>query len=165
MTTSTSTATSAVGVRSILGLGAAAAAGAALVNAGIYGIGRASGLSFVASTTSAGPQHIMLQHVVSFTLMTFAIGLAAAIVADKLRRPGFRALQIVGAVIAVVSITMDLSIDSTIVAKATLALMHLVVGAAYVGALEIARSSRSARVIGTPATHADTAARRGRIAA
>ncbi len=136
--------TSTVGTRRILGLGVAAAVGAVAVNAAIYGLGRAAGLSFVASTTASGPQHILLQHVVSLTLMTFAVGLVAALIADKLRRPGLRALQAVGAVVAVVSIVMDLSIDSTVAAKATLALMHLVVGAAYVAALDIARPAHAA---------------------
>jgi uncharacterized protein DUF6069 len=136
---------STVGARRLLGLGGIAAIGATSVNAAIYGIGRVAGLSFVASTTAAGPQHILLQHVVTLTLMTFAVGLVAALVADKIRRRGLRALQTVGAVVAVASIVMDVSIDSTVAAKATLALMHLVVGAAYVAALELARTARATR--------------------
>jgi Family of unknown function (DUF6069) len=157
--------TSTVGARRLLGLGAAGAAGAASVNAVIYGLGRASGLTFVASTTSSGPQHIMLQHVVSLTLMTFAVGLVAALVVDKVRRPSLRALQIVGATVAVLSISMDVSIDSTISAKATLALMHLVVGVAFVGLLERARASRSAYAVGTRSHAVNAATRVGRVAA
>jgi Family of unknown function (DUF6069) len=156
---------STVGARRLLGLGVIAAIGAASVNAAIYGIGRAAGLSFVASTTSSGPQHVLLQHVVSFTFMTFAAGLVAALVADKVRRPNLRALQTVGAVIAVVSIAMDLSIDSTVATKATLALMHLVVGAAYVAALQFARTSRSTRTAVITATRAGHTAPVGRVAA
>ena len=83
--------TSTVGTRRLLGLGVIAAIGAASVNAAIYGIGRAAGLSFVASTTAAGPQHILLQHVVSLTHMTFGAGLVAVLIADKFRRPSLRA--------------------------------------------------------------------------
>jgi len=157
--------TSTVGARRLLGLGAIAAIGAASVNAAIYGIGRAAGLSFVASTTAAGPQHILLQHVVSFTLMTFGVGLVAAVIADKIRRPNLRALQTVGAVVAVVSVVMDLSIDSTVAAKTTLALMHLVVGAAYVAALEIARTARAARRNDAATARANHAASVSRVAA
>jgi hypothetical protein len=154
--------TTPIGARRLLGLGVFAAIGAASVNAAIYGIGRAAGLSFVASTTASGPQHILLEHVVSFTLMTFAVGLVAALIADKVRRPHLGALQAVGAVVAVVSVAMDLSIDSTVAAKATLALMHLVVGVAYVAALEIVRPARaSRRTVDTAvsANHAATVAR------
>ena len=51
-------------------------------------------------------------------------------------------MQITGAVIALLSIEMALSIDSTAAAKATLATMHLVVGLAFVVALQIARTTR-----------------------
>jgi hypothetical protein len=157
--------TSTVGTRRLLGFGVIAAAGAASVNAAIYGLGRAAGLSFVASTTAAGPQHILLQHVVSLTLMTFGAGLVAVLIADKFRRPGLRALQAVGAVVAVVSVVMDLSIDSTVAAKTTLALMHLVVGAAYVAALEVARTARVSRRTDATAARANHAATFSRIAA
>jgi hypothetical protein len=143
---------STVGARRLLGLGGIAAIGATSVNAAIYGIGRAAGLSFVASTTATGPQHILLEHVVTLTIMTFAAGLVAALIADKFRRPGLRALQTVGAVVAVVSVLMDASIDSSVAAKATLALMHLVVGVAYVATLELARTPRAAHR--TPASAA-----------
>src|SRR5690348_8455882 len=102
--------TSPARTRRLLGVGVIAAIGAAAVNAVVYGIGRAAGLSFVASTTASGPQHILLEHVVSFTFMTFAAGLVAALIANKVRRPSLRALQIAGAVIAVVSVGMDVSI-------------------------------------------------------
>jgi hypothetical protein len=61
-----------------------------------------------------------------------------------LRRPGYRALQVVGAVIAVASIAMDLPIDGSPAAKLLLASMHLVTGAGYVVALEVAASSSPA---------------------
>ena len=151
--------------RRLLGIGAAAAAGAALVNAAIYGVGRAVDLTFVASTTSARPQHILLQHVVSFTLMTFAIGLVAAFIVDRMRRPSLRMLQVVGAFIAVASISMDVSIDSSFAAKATLALMHIVVGVAYVCALELARSPRPAAATGLRPARAGRVTSAGRAAA
>ncbi len=130
-----------VGARRLLTIGAGAALAATLVNAVIYGIGRVAGLDFVAAHTSRGPEHIRLVHVVSLTLITFAIGLAAALIADRFRRPGLRAVQITGGVIALLSIEMDLTIDSTATAKATLATLHLVVGLAFVVALQLARTT------------------------
>ena len=93
---------------------------------------------------------------VSFSLQTFAVGLVAALIASRLRRPSLRSLQVLGGVVAVASMAMDVPIDASPAAKATLAVMHLVVGAAYVASLQLARrpveqrSSAVARV-----AHAD----------
>jgi hypothetical protein len=157
--------TSPVKTRHLLGIGVIAAVGAATVNAAIYGIGRAADLSFVASTTASGPEHILLQHVVSFTFMTFAVGLVVAAIADKVRRPSLHALQLVGATVAVVSIAMDVPIDSSVTAKATLALMHIVAGVAYVAALQIVRTARVVRADESVARRAHHAATIGSSAA
>ncbi len=116
----------------LLRIGSAGAVVAAAVNAAIYGLGRAAGVAYVVTPTS----RVSVVDVVVLSLVWFAIGLVAAAVATRWGGRAVRVLQIVGTVVAVASISTDLTIDGTTSAKATLALMHLVVGAAYVVSLE-----------------------------
>jgi hypothetical protein len=132
--------TTTIRIRPLLTTGAVAAAATAAVNAVIFSLGRAAGVDYVVDSTTT----VAVADVVTFTLMAFAVGLVAAAVARGLRRPGYRALQVVGAVIAVASIAMDLPIDGSPAAKLLLASMHLVTGAGYVVALEVAASSSPA---------------------
>ncbi len=130
-------------IRHLFVLGAAGAVAATLVNAAIYAVGRAADVTYLVTVTSNGPQNVRLQDVVSLSLMSFVLGIIAAAVATKLRRPSLRTMQIVGAVLAVVSIWGDFTIDGTVAAKATLAVMHIVVGIAYISVLAVAQSRRS----------------------
>jgi hypothetical protein len=132
--------TTTIRIRPLLTTGAVAAAATAAVNAVIFSLGRAAGVDYVVDSTTT----VAVADVVTFTLMAFAVGLVAAAVARGLRRPGYRALQVVGAVIAVASIAMDLPIDGSPAAKLLLASMHLVTGAGFVVALEVAASSSPA---------------------
>jgi hypothetical protein len=73
-----------------------------------------------------------------------------------LRQPAFdfplnslRAFQVVGGLLAVISTYGDFFIDGTTAAKATLALMHIVVGAAYITSLQAARSASVTRAAAT----------------
>ena len=132
--------TTTIRIRPLLTTGAVVAAATAAVNAVIFSLGRAAGVDYVVDSTTT----VAVADVVTFTLMAFAVGLVAAAVARGLRRPGYRALQVVGAVIAVASIAMDLPIDGSPAAKLLLASMHLVTGAGYVVALEVAASSSPA---------------------
>ena len=132
--------TTTIRIRPLLTTGAIAAAATAAANAVIFGLGRAAGVDYVVDSTTT----VAVADVVTFTLMAFAVGLAGAAVARGLRRPGYRALQVVGAVIAVASIAMDLPIDGSPAAKLLLASMHLVTGAGYAAALEVAASSSPA---------------------
>jgi hypothetical protein len=127
----------------LLTLGLIAGVAGAVVNAVIYGVGRAADVAYVISQTSSGPQHVRLVDVVSFSLMAFAVGLVAALIVAKLGRPNLRVLQVLGAVIAVASTAMDIPIDSTLAAKLSLASMHLVMGFAYVTTLQAARTTRT----------------------
>jgi hypothetical protein len=120
----------------LLVVGAIGAALATAVNVAIYGIGRAAGIAYVVTATS----RVRVPDVVILSLVSFAVGLAAAAVAVRIDRRGLRVLQVVGAVLAVVSTWGDFSIDGTRSATLTLALMHLVVGIAYVATLEVVRS-------------------------
>jgi hypothetical protein len=132
----------------LLRAGAVGAVAATLVNAALFGAGRAADLAYVVHQSST--DRIRLVHVVSFSLETFAVGLVAAVVAARLGR-SLRALQILGAVVAVLSTGMDVSIDATLPAKLTLACMHLVVGLAYVASLQVVRSARTELSPGTTA--------------
>jgi hypothetical protein len=93
--------------------------------------------------TSSGPQNVQLKDVVSLSVMSFALGIVAVAAATKLRRPSLRTMQILGAVLAVVSTWGDFTIDGTVAAKATLAPMHFVVGAAFIAVLRVAESRRT----------------------
>jgi hypothetical protein len=132
--------TSTIRIRPLLATGAVAAAATAAVNASIFGLGRAAGVDFVVDATTS----VAVTDVVSFTLMCFAAGLLAAAIARGLRRPDFRVLQVVGAVIAVATVAMDVPIDGSVTAKLLLASMHLVTGAGYVAALEVAHRRSAA---------------------
>ena len=139
--------TATIRIRPLLATGAVAAAASVAVNASIFGLGRAAGVDFVVDSTTT----VAVADVVSFTLMCFAAGLLAAAIARALRRPSYRVLQVVAAVIAVASVAMDLPIDGSPAAKVLLASMHLVTGAAYVIGLQIAHGRSTAAVEHHPA--------------
>jgi hypothetical protein len=120
----------------LLVVGAIGAALATAVNGAIYGIARAAGVAYVINATS----RVRVPDVVILSLVSFAVGLGAAAVAARFDRRGLRVLQVVGAALAVVSTWGDFSIDGTRAATLTLALMHLVVGVAYVASIEVVRS-------------------------
>jgi hypothetical protein len=137
-------------VRRLLGLGAVAGVAATVVNAVVYVVGNAAGVDYIAEEKASGPVFVQLRHVVSLSLISFAIGLAAAVVVTVLRRRGLRSLQVVGAVLGVATIAMDFGIDASAAAKITLGAMHLVVAAAYVAAVQAVRTQRAA--VEAPAT-------------
>jgi hypothetical protein len=130
--------------RQLFVVGAATAVAATGVNAVIYGAGRAAGVEYLVDVTSKGPQSVQLVHVISLSLMSFAVGILGAVIASAWRRPSLRTMQIIGAVLAVVTTWGDFTIDGTFAATLTLALMHLVVGAAYITALYVVGSRRPA---------------------
>ena len=119
----------------LLGLSAVGAIAATAVNAAIFGIGHAADVSYLVDG-----EPIELQHVVSLTLMSFAIGLIVAAAVARFRPSSVRALSVVGGVVGVGTMVMDLSVDST-AAAITLASMHLVTAAAYVLSLRASVAS------------------------
>ena len=131
--------------RRLLAVGSVAAVAGTSINAAVYGIARAAGVSFVVSGQKPGADHVLLQHVLSLSLFSFAAGIVAALVVARLRRPSLRALQVLGGALAVISTVMDLQIESAIGAV-TLASMHLVVGASYVVGLGLAQRPTAAVV-------------------
>ena len=120
----------------LLVVGGVGAAIGTAVNLAIYGIGRVAGVAYIVTETS----RVRAPDVVLLSAGSFAVGLAAASVASRWGRRGLRRLQVVGAMLAVVSTWGDFSIEGTRAATATLVLMHLVIGVAYVSSLEVVRS-------------------------
>jgi hypothetical protein len=130
--------TNTVRIRQLLRVGALGAVIATVVNAAIYATGRAAGVAYVVTRDSGGTQSVHLRDVVSLSLMSFAVGLLAALVAARVGR-GLRVLAVLGAALAVVSTWSDFTIDGNGAAKLTLASMHLVVGIVYVASVRLAR--------------------------
>jgi hypothetical protein len=129
----------------VLRYGAAAGIAAVAANAAIYAAARAGSVDFVAHQSVSGADRIKLMTVVTLTLMTFAAGVIAALVANRVRRPSLNSLRVLAALIALGSTVMDAGIDSTVTAKLLLASMHIVTGIAYVVALGSALRAASSR--------------------
>jgi hypothetical protein len=125
----------------LLRAGAIGALAAAVGNAVIYGIGRATDVSY-AYIDGGDELRVGLGEVVGASFLTFAIGLAAAAVVVWLGRPDLRIIQAIGGVIAVASTYTSFAIDASSAASFTLAAMHVVSGIAYIAALEAVRSPR-----------------------
>jgi hypothetical protein len=132
-------------IRRLLVVGGVGAVAAALTNAVIYGVGRTAGVEYVITQASKGTESVHLVDVLSLSLISFAIGLAAAVVATWWKRPSLRALQIVGGIVAVVSTYGDFTIDGTAAATVLLASMHIIAGVFYIASLQIARSRTTTR--------------------
>ena len=92
----------------LLASGAVGAVVATTVNIAIYGTGRLAGVDYIITETT----RVRVPDVVILSLMSFAIGLVAAAVAVRWDR-GLRALQVVGAVLAVISTWGDFTIDGS----------------------------------------------------
>jgi hypothetical protein len=135
--------TSETRIRRLLVVGGIGAVVGALTNAVIYGVGRLAGVDYVITETSKGTQSVHLADVMSLSLMSFAVGLAAAVVVTWRGRSSLHALQILGAVLAVVSTYGDFTIDGTAAATALLASMHIVVGVVYIASMQYVRPSKA----------------------
>jgi hypothetical protein len=112
---------------------------AVAVNLVILAIGTAADASFVV-VDNGDPADVTAALIVAATAIPLAVGfLVAALLAR--RRPGWvRPLALVAAAFAVVSIASPFAADTDSGTAAALAVMHLVVGAAYVGGTEAARA-------------------------
>lgn len=127
--------------------GAVAAACAAVVNAAIWGSGRAADVGFVVPGRSGGESRVSISHVVVLTLASLAIGTAVAALAAIRSRRWWRGVVIAGVAVSVLSATAPLSLDAEIGTRLLLASMHLVVGAAFLVAVrgDISGPSRARR--------------------
>ena len=126
--------------RSILAAGAAGAVVAGVITLAVFAIAVAAGASFEfvqnGRPTSVGYGLVALVSVGSILLGT---ALAALLGARRLRL-----VQIIGAVIAVLSAGAPLTLSGAASAKAVLVLLHLITGVVFVVALEVVRRRTAA---------------------
>lgn len=123
-------------------------AAAAAVNAALLAAGRAAGASFVvpARGRADAVMQIGIVPVLASTLLPLAGGLlVAALVARRLPR-ALVALRTTAAVVTVASLVVPLSTDTDAGTRVVLAVMHLVVGAAFLAATRTGRSDASTGV-------------------
>jgi hypothetical protein len=106
--------------RSLLKGSAAGAATATLVNAALWAVGRAAGVSFAVSSPFVTQVGIVL--VVLTTLLALAV---------RRSRGWVRAVLVAAALVAVVSAGAPLSVAQDTATGVLLATMHLVAGAAF----------------------------------
>lgn len=116
--------------------GAIAAALATAVNLVILGVGRVAGISPIVSfgpgamSTEVGAFEVIVN-----TLVPFGLGLLLTALVVRRRPHRLRTMQMVAAVIAAVSLIPPLTVDAQIATRIMLAVMHVVVGAAFLAAL------------------------------
>jgi hypothetical protein len=115
--------------RSLLKGSAAGAATATLVNAALWAVGRAAGVSFAVSSPFVTQVGIVL--VVLTTLLAFAVGSGLLALAVRRSRGWVRAVLVAAALVAVVSAGAPLSVAQDTATGVLLATMHLVAGAAF----------------------------------
>lgn len=121
--------------REIWKFGVVAAAGATVVNVIILVAAKAAGLEFFSpDPRTSDPTEIGIVQVISITLVPMLLGTAAAAIAERLNRP-VRWVQILAAVLMLLSLYAPLALDAELSTKLTLAAMHLIAGGALVTAL------------------------------
>jgi hypothetical protein len=118
--------------RSLLPTAAAGAAVATLVNAALWGGGRAAEVSFeVTPFLSDTGTQVGIVSVVLATLLAFAVGSGLLALAARRSRRWVRAVLVAAALVAVVSTGGPLSVAHDTASGVLLAAMHLVTGAAF----------------------------------
>jgi hypothetical protein len=129
-------------------LGAIAAATAVIINLAILGIGRAASVPFVVPTFDGTRTTVAPLVVVLTVVVWFALGLLLATFVAVRQPRRLRAIQIVAAVVTVVSLIQPLAVDTDTASRVMLGIMHPVTGAAFVLALRRVHP-------GTPTTRGD----------
>jgi hypothetical protein len=121
---------------SIWRTGLVAAAVAAAVNLALFVVGRATDVSFAvpAFQPDAGRMRISAIQVVVTSIAPLLVG--TAIAAFAAARGRLRAAQIAGGLFALVSLGAPLSLEAATATKLSLAMMHVIVGTAFVLALQ-----------------------------
>jgi Family of unknown function (DUF6069) len=116
-------------------LGAAAAAIAAILNVVILAIGRAAGVPFVVPSFTGVPATVAPPAVVFTVALWFVLGLLLTTFVAARQPRRLAAIQIVAAVVTVVSLVQPLIADADTATRIGLAIMHPVTGAAFILAL------------------------------
>lgn len=133
--------------RTILAAGAAGAVVAGVINLVVFAIADAAGANFefVQNGRATSVNYGMV------AVVTVGSILVGAALAALLGAPRVRLVQIIGAVIALLSAVAPLMLTGSAAAKAVLALLHLITGVVFVASLEVARRRTAA---GRPAAQA-----------
>lgn len=131
-------------VRTLLRRGALLGLAALVTNLVVLGLGRALGASFTLPSLGDTTTEVSVTAVLLATVASLAVGIGAAAFFLARQAPrGIRILQVIGGVIAVVSVASPAVADTDTATKVALSVMHLVVGSAYIAALQpFARSTR-----------------------
>jgi hypothetical protein len=133
-------------------VGAVAAAAGTIVNLVQYGIARAAGVDF---TIPLGPGGVlatpasMAGAIVFNSLALFALGLLLTSLVARRAPQRLRTMQIVAAVVMVLSFAQPLLLDAEISTRVSLTLMHLPPGAAFIMALQRLRTGPRRAITGT----------------
>ncbi|AUS31961.1 DUF6069 family protein [Rhodococcus qingshengii] len=115
---------------------------ALVVNLILWLIGLALGGSFE-MTDQGKPASVAPGGVITLTVVPLLVGLSVAMLISLKWEPIIRIAQIVGAVVALGTIALTIAADFDAASTVTLALMHVVVAASVVVALEAVRRSPS----------------------
>lgn len=135
----------------LLRIGALGGVIAVAANLALYGLGRATGASFLVTPVGAeaalpvGPAMI-----VAWSLVPLVLGLGATALAIRRGTTAVAVLQVLGVVVALGSLALPLLADGELTARLLLATMHVVVGAAYVAPVQRARAALSAQAGAQP---------------
>lgn len=116
-------------------IGAAAAAIAAILNVVILGIGRAAGVPFVVPTFTGSQMTVAWPIVVGTIVFWFVLGLLLTTFVAARQPRRLAAIQIVAAVVTVLSLVQPLTVDADTATRLVLAIMHPVTGASFILAL------------------------------
>lgn len=124
--------------------GLAAAAGAAVANVLIHAVASAGGASFlVRFGGDEAPFEIGALQVGLTTLLPVAVATLIALLAARRSPVTVRGVQGLAVAVTLVSLGGPLSLEAETGAAAALATMHLVTGAAFIAAVEVARPRSS----------------------
>lgn len=121
----------------LIGAGVAAA-----MNLMLFALSSAAGVSYLLRRSAdADPSDVTAAHVALMTLIPFIVGVAIAAAAARRLRHGLRIVQVVGVVVALLSVGGPLGLEADIAARLTLAAMHLIPGVCLAVALGRVRNA------------------------
>lgn len=120
--------------RTVLRVAARTTAAALVTNLSVFAIARAADVSlrFPEPGSAGGTETVSAGAVLAVTLFTMTLGWIVVGVAAWRHRPALRTLAILGGVIAAVSALAPLTLEADLLARLTLAGLHLVVGAFFI---------------------------------
>jgi Na+/proline symporter len=128
------------------------------VNLAVFAIARAQGAPLlVRFSAHRAAWSITAADVIVAMLVALGLGTAGTALWLRRHRRGLLLAQVIGALVALVSLSISLSVHADSDTKATLASMHLIAGTAFIAAMAVSRRSarRSQATSGADLTHRD----------